>query len=64
MIFLDANIISYYFNADNIVKEKMLEAIDNDEEICTTVINIYEIINNRAAGPHGMLLSKGICIRV
>jgi predicted nucleic acid-binding protein len=26
------------------VKEKMLEAIDSDEEICTTVINIYEIL--------------------
>jgi tRNA(fMet)-specific endonuclease VapC len=44
MIFLDTNIISYYFNADNMVKEKMLEAIDNDEEICTTVINVYEIL--------------------
>jgi predicted nucleic acid-binding protein len=44
MIFLDTNIISYYFNADNTIKEKMLEAIDNDEEICTTVINIYEIL--------------------
>jgi tRNA(fMet)-specific endonuclease VapC len=44
MIFLDTNIISYYFNADNTVKERMLEAIDNDEEICTTVINIYEIL--------------------
>jgi hypothetical protein len=35
MIFLYTNIISYYFNADNTIKEKMLEAIDNDEEICT-----------------------------
>ncbi|MDR1095695.1 MAG: PIN domain-containing protein [Spirochaetaceae bacterium] len=44
MIFLDTNIISYYFNADNTVKKKLLEAIENEEEICTTVINIYEII--------------------
>ncbi|MDR1231082.1 MAG: PIN domain-containing protein, partial [Spirochaetaceae bacterium] len=44
MIFLDTNIISYYFNADNTVKEKLLEAIENEEEICTTVINIYEIL--------------------
>jgi predicted nucleic acid-binding protein len=44
MIFLDTNIISYYFNSDNTVKEKMLEAIDNDVEIGTTVINIYEIL--------------------
>jgi predicted nucleic acid-binding protein len=26
------------------VKEKILEIIDNDGEICTTVINIYEIL--------------------
>jgi tRNA(fMet)-specific endonuclease VapC len=44
MIFLDTNIISYFFNANTKIKEKMLEAIDNDENICTTVINIYEIL--------------------
>jgi tRNA(fMet)-specific endonuclease VapC len=44
MIFLDTNIISYYFNANNRVKEKLVEAIDDNEEICTTVINIYEIL--------------------
>jgi predicted nucleic acid-binding protein len=44
MIFLDTNIISYYFNADVKVKEKIVEAIDNDENICTTVVNIYEIL--------------------
>jgi tRNA(fMet)-specific endonuclease VapC len=44
MIFLDTNIISYYFNANIKIKEKILETIDNDENICTTVINIYEIL--------------------
>ncbi|MDR0403786.1 MAG: type II toxin-antitoxin system VapC family toxin [Treponema sp.] len=44
MIFLDTNIISYYFNANNKVKEKIMEAVDDDEEICTTVINVYEIL--------------------
>jgi len=44
MIFLDTNIISYYFNANAIIKEKILETIDNDENICTTVINVYEIL--------------------
>jgi tRNA(fMet)-specific endonuclease VapC len=44
MIFLDTNIISYYFNSNSKIKEKILEAIDNDETICTTVINIYEIL--------------------
>ena len=43
MIFLDTNIISYYFNANESIKEKILEAIDNNESICTTVINVYEI---------------------
>ena len=44
MIFLDTNIISYYFNSNRTVKEKLLETIDNDENICTTVINVYEIL--------------------
>jgi len=44
MIFLDTNIISYYFNSNEKIKEKLLETIDNDENICTTVINVYEII--------------------
>jgi tRNA(fMet)-specific endonuclease VapC len=38
------NIISYFFNADTRIKEKILEIIDNDEDICTTVINVYEIL--------------------
>ena len=45
MIFLDTNIISYYFNANDKVKEKLMEVVDDDEEICMTVINIYEIVN-------------------
>jgi predicted nucleic acid-binding protein len=44
MIFLDTNIISYYFNSNNTIREKILEAIDNEEELCITVINIYEIL--------------------
>ena len=44
MIFLDTNIISYYFNSNEIIKERLLETIDNDENICTTVINVYEIL--------------------
>jgi len=43
MIFLDTNIISYYFNANESIKERILETIDNNENICTTVINVYEI---------------------
>jgi tRNA(fMet)-specific endonuclease VapC len=44
VIFLDTDIISYYFNANTKIKERILNAIDNDENICTTVINIYEIL--------------------
>jgi predicted nucleic acid-binding protein len=44
MIFLDTNIISYFLNANIKVKDKILEIIDRDEYICTTIINIYEIL--------------------
>jgi tRNA(fMet)-specific endonuclease VapC len=44
MIFLDTNIISYYFNSNEKIKEKLLEIIDNNENLCTTVINVYEIL--------------------
>jgi tRNA(fMet)-specific endonuclease VapC len=44
MTFLDTNIISYYFNADIKIKEKILEIIDSGEDICTTIINVYEIL--------------------
>ena len=44
MIFLDTDIISHYFNANIKIKEKILEIIDNNENICTTVINTYEIL--------------------
>jgi tRNA(fMet)-specific endonuclease VapC len=47
MIFLDTNIISYYFNANIKIKEKLLETIDNGENICTTVINTYEILKGK-----------------
>jgi len=43
MIFLDTNIISYFFKANDKIKEKIIETIDNDGIICTTVINVYEI---------------------
>ena len=44
MIFLDTNIISYYFNGNEKIIEKLLESVDNDENICITAINIYEIL--------------------
>jgi predicted nucleic acid-binding protein len=32
MIFLDTNILSYYFNGNIKVKEKLMEAVDSEEE--------------------------------
>jgi predicted nucleic acid-binding protein len=44
MIFLDTNIISYYFSGNIKIKEKILETLGNNEEICLTVINVYEVL--------------------
>jgi len=44
MIFLDTNIISYYFNSNIKVRDKILALIDNNEDIHTTVVNVYEIL--------------------
>jgi len=44
MIFLDTNIISYYLNSNETIMNKILEQIDNDNVLCTTVINKYEIL--------------------
>jgi len=44
LIFLDTDIFSYYFNANIKIKEKILEMINNDESICTTAVNVYEVL--------------------
>jgi len=44
MIFLDTDIISYFFNANTKIKEKLIEIINNNENICMTIINVYEIL--------------------
>jgi predicted nucleic acid-binding protein len=44
MIFLDTNILSYYFAGNIKIKEKILETINGGEEICLTSINVYEIL--------------------
>jgi tRNA(fMet)-specific endonuclease VapC len=44
MIFLDTNIISYYFNGNIKIKDKILEVLDKNEEICLTMINVYEVL--------------------
>ena len=44
MIFLDSDIITYYFQANKRIKERLDSAILDDELICTTVINAYEVL--------------------
>jgi len=44
LIFLDSDIITYYFQANRLIKEKLDTAILDDELICTTVINAYEVL--------------------
>ena len=43
MKFLDTDIISYYFNGNKNIRDKLLEMVDNSEYIHVTVINTYEI---------------------
>ena len=43
MTFLDSDIISYYLIANEKVTNNIIELFDNEELICTTVINLYEI---------------------
>ncbi len=68
MIFLDSDIISYYLNANIKIKEKIFEAIDNGEDICMTVINIYEILrgfkwrNNKQKEVHFNKFLKNVAI--
>jgi tRNA(fMet)-specific endonuclease VapC len=44
MIFLDTNILSYYFNGNIKVKDKIVESLSKKEIICLTAINVYEIL--------------------
>jgi tRNA(fMet)-specific endonuclease VapC len=44
MIFLDTNILSYYFNGNIKVKDKIIESLGKEERICLTAITVYEIL--------------------
>jgi tRNA(fMet)-specific endonuclease VapC len=44
MIFLDTNILSYYFNGNIKIKNKITEALNKNEIVCLTSINVYEIL--------------------
>jgi len=44
MIFLDTDIISYYFNGNKKVTDNLIKAFKSDEPVAITIINVYEIL--------------------
>jgi len=44
MIFLDSDTLSYYFSGNKKIYDKIREAINNNEKMAITAINVYEIL--------------------
>jgi len=44
MIFLDSDILSYYFSGNSKIHDKIKESINADEKIALTIMNVYEIL--------------------
>ena len=44
MIFLDSDVLSYYFSGNEKIRTKIVEAIKNKEHIAMTIINVYEAL--------------------
>jgi len=44
VIFLDSDILSYYFSGNQQIRDKILETIKNQEKIAVAAINIYELL--------------------
>jgi len=44
VIFLDSDIVSYYFSGNQQIRDKILETIKNQEKIAVAAINIYELL--------------------
>jgi predicted nucleic acid-binding protein len=44
MIFLDSDILSYYFSGNTKIRDKIIEALKNKEQIALTIINVYEVL--------------------
>ncbi|MDR0913323.1 MAG: type II toxin-antitoxin system VapC family toxin, partial [Methanobrevibacter sp.] len=40
----DSDIISYFFRGNKKVVKELINAIENDEKLCISIINIYEIL--------------------
>jgi len=44
MIFLDSDILSYYFSGNIIIRDKIIETIKSKEQVALTIINVYEAL--------------------
>lgn len=44
MIFIDSDILSYYFSGNIKIREKIMETIKDKEQIALTIINVYEVL--------------------
>jgi len=44
MIFIDSDILSYYFSGNTKIRDRIIETISNGERIALTSINVYEIL--------------------
>ncbi len=44
MIFLDSDILSYFFNGNKAVYEKIKDCIESNKKMAATCINYYEIL--------------------
>ena len=44
MIFIDTDIISYYFKGNDKVTTNLTKAFKSEEPVATTIINVYEIL--------------------
>ena len=44
MIFIDSDILSYYFSGNVKIRDKITETLKNKEQIALTIINVYEVL--------------------
>lgn len=44
MIFLDSDILSYFFNGNKVLYDKIKECIESNKKLALTCINYYEIL--------------------
>jgi len=44
MIFLDSDILSYFFSGNLTINKKITETINTGEKISLTIINVYELL--------------------